>query len=124
MTSVVGAGVAGSLFAITDVHSTANSGRSHDLGFRASDDGYRSPDHRSYRLWYMALPTDHPWKALRTIANWPAADRLGTAGCRLILCGRPCHHARPSQGHGDGRSNEGHGGSSSQPQLAGQSASG
>src|SRR5215475_4861796 len=124
MTSVVGAGVAGSLFAITDVHSTANSGRSHDLGFRTSDDGYRSPDHSSYRLWHMALPTALSWKTLRTAANRLAADQLGTAGCRLILCSRPCDDARPSKGHRDGRSNEGHGVSTSQPQLAGQSACG
>src|SRR6266704_5759540 len=100
------------------------SARSHDLGFRASDDGYRSPDRSSYRLWHMALPTDQSWKALRTAANRPAADQLGTAGCCFILCGRSRDLARPSHGHCEGRSNERHGGSSSQPQLAGHSVRG
>src|SRR6266481_1196893 len=109
---------------IQTVHSTASSGRSHDLGFRASDDGYRSPDLSSYRLWHMALPTDQSWKALRTAANRPAAEQLGTAGYCFILCGRSRDHARPSYGHCEGRSNEGHGGSSSQPQLAAHSVRG
>src|SRR6266480_5206208 len=100
------------------------SARSHDLGFRASDDGYRSLDHSSYRLWHMALPTDQSWKALRTAANRPAAEQIGTAGYCSILYGRSRDHARPSYGHCEGRSNEGHGGSSSQPQLAGQSVRG